>query len=225
VRYLKAILLFFSLVLGLGFFMALPRYMRISRISCSSQFGPCSLHVKEAMAKIEKANLSLFEAKKELKTVLSSDVLVTDFSFQFKLPKTLQVNLLERKPKFALKKRGSQAFALVDSQGVVVSYQNNSALPVLIVSDAPPNVGEVVSGKTLFALEILSDIFSLYQVKSGNLEDESLVIELKGGLRVIFPLEADRKVLLGSLRLILGRLNEESNVSTIDLRYKNPILK
>jgi cell division septal protein FtsQ len=177
------------------------------------------------MAKIEKANLSLFEAKKELKTVLTSDVLVTDFSFQFKLPNTLQVNLLERKPKFALKKRGSGAFALVDSRGIVVSYQDTSALPVLIMSDTPPNVGEMVSDKTLFALEILSDIFSMYQVKSGDLEDESLVIELKGGLRVIFPLEADRKVLLGSLRLILSRLNEESNVSTIDLRYKNPVLK
>jgi hypothetical protein len=77
-------------------------------------------------------------------------------------------------------------------------------------------------------------MFSSYQVREGIIEDESLVIELSQGPRVIFPLEGEKEVLLGSLRLVLSKLNNDaqdskienvSGASIIDLRFKNPVIK
>ncbi len=95
----------------------------------------------------------------------------------------------------------------------------------LITSENFPNVGEKVTEETLFALELLYDMFSFYQVQTGKIDKSSLVIELSRGPKVIFPLEGSHQVLLGSLRLVLSKLNSDSQVSTIDLRFKNPVIK
>ena len=77
-------------------------------------------------------------------------------------------------------------------------------------------------------------MFSTYQVQDGEIIDSNLVVEVTGGRSVIFPLQGDKEVLMGSLNLILSRLNSEDeksriegaeNVEIIDLRFKNPVLK
>jgi hypothetical protein len=57
---------------------------------------------------------------------------------------------------------------------------------------------------------------------------------LKDGNKAIFPLEGDRDVLVGAFRLIYSQLNQDAQTSkiegvktpfTIDLRYKNPVIR
>ncbi len=224
-KYLKILLRLVIVVLVISPFYIAPRIIKIGEIKCQSQFGPCNINVEASVNEVEKRNRSLYEAKRELQNILADDILVSDYSFQFKLPNTLEVNLLERKPKYAVRQKETNSFALIDSDGYVIYFQETTTLPVLIVSEAPPNVGSIVSEKNLFSLELLYNLFSSYQIRTGIVENESLVIELNQGPRVIFPLEGDREVLLGSLRLILSRLNDSGQVSTIDLRFKNPIIK
>ena len=55
-----------------------------------------------------------------------------------------------------------------------------------------------------------------------------MIVKIAGGVKVIFPLEGDIDVLLGSLRLILSQLNNderEIRIGSIDLRFENPVLR
>lgn len=224
-KYLKVPLKFVIVALIISPFFVVSRIIKVDEIRCQSQFGPCNTNIEASLDEVEERGGSLYEVKKRLQNILADNVLVSDYSFQFKLPNTLEIDLLERKPKYAIKQKETSSFALVDSSGYVVYFQEATTLPVLIVSEAPPNVGDLVSEKNFFALELLYDLFSSYQIRTGIIENESLVIELNQVPKVIFPLEGDREVLLGSLRLILSRLNSSRQVSTIDLRFKNPIIK
>jgi cell division septal protein FtsQ len=234
VKFLKAIFGLALLILFIGSFFALPRLLKIKEITCQSQFGPCNVEIQKTIDKVKNGGKSLYDTKKELQTLLVSEILISDFSFQFKLPNILVINVIERKPKYAIRTKNSNSYALVDKEGYVVYFQEQTGLPILIVSEPPPNVGQKVSEKTFFALEILYSMFSSYQIREGIIEDESLVIELNQGPKVIFPLEGERDVLLGSLTLVLSRLNagdEETKIenvsgaSIIDLRFKNPVIK
>lgn len=233
-KYVKVFIVLCISALFVSPFIVVPRVLKVNVITCQSQFGPCNRNLEVRIKRVEDRKASLYETKRELQKILSNDILVSDFSLQFKLPGRLAINLLERKPKYALKIRGTNSYALVGKEGYVIYFQDATNLPVLIVSEPPPNVGEVVSEEKLFALDLLYDMFSLYQVRTGAIENGSLVIELEQGPKVIFPLEGDREALLGSLRLILSKLNSDeqdsrienvSGVSIIDLRFKNPVVK
>jgi hypothetical protein len=63
----------------------------------------------------------------------------------------------------------------------------------------------------------------MYQISKGEIDGNSLVVELPTAVRVIFPLDGtkDKDVLLGSLRLIYSEVTDKE----IDLRFKNALLR
>lgn len=233
-KYVKVFSGFILLAVFVSSFFIIPKKLIIKGIDCQSQFGPCNANILRLINKIENGEKSLSDIKKELHGTLASNILVSDYSLHFQFPNDIEVNLIERKPKYAVKAKGTDSYALVDKEGYVIYFHDLTGLPVLITTEPPPNVGETISDKTFFALEVLYGMFSSYQVREGVIEDESLVIELSQGPRVIFPLEGEKEILLGSLRLVLSKLNNDgqdskienvSGASIIDLRFKNPVIK
>ena len=234
---MKFVKVFFGFILLASFislFFIIPKKLKIKKIVCESQFGPCNTSILGLIDKAGNGEKSLYDVKKELQVILASSILVSDYSFHFQFPNIIEVNLIERKPKYAIKAKDTDSYALVDKEGYVIYFQDLTGLPVLITAEPPPNVGKTVSNKTFFALEILYGMFSSYQVREGKIENESLVIELSQGPKVIFPLEGEKEILLGSLRLVLTKLNNDgqdskienvSGASIIDLRFKNPVIK
>lgn len=215
-------------LIGLGFFVA-PRLIKIKNVSCSDQYGPCSDAVDTKIKKV--LGKSLPEASENISQILKDDVLISSFRTQFMLPDKLAVNLVVRKPAFALKNASQPQSALVGKNKVVVAVVPSTNLPTLNIPTNIPNVGEQVSDRQFFALEILNGMFYLYQTTEGEIQGDSLVTTDPSGVKIIFPLSGDKDVLLGSARLILSRLNERKedsrikNVGIIDLRFKNPVLK
>lgn len=233
-KYVKAFFGFILLAVFVSLFFVVPKKLKIKDIACQSQFGPCNTNILGFINKVENGEKSLSDVKKELHGILSSSILISDYSFHFQFPNKIEVNLIERKPKYAVKAEGTDSYALIDKEGYVIYFHDLTGLPVLLTTEPPPNVGEIISDKTFFALEILYGMFSSYQVREGVIEDESLVIELSQGPRVIFPLEGEKEILLGSLMLVLSKLNNDgqdskienvSGASIIDLRFKNPVIK
>jgi len=234
VKYVKVFFGIILFVLLVSSFFVVPKKIKIKNIVCQSQFGPCNASILGSINKIGNGEKSYYDVKRELQGTLASNILVSDYSFHFRFPNIVEVNLLERKAKYAIKAEGTDSYALVDEEGYVIYFQDLTGLPFLTTIEPPPNVGKKVSDKVAFALEILYGTFSSYQVREGIIENESLVIELSQGPKVIFPLEGEREVLLGSLRLVLSKLNNDSQdfkienvsgASIIDLRFKNPVIK
>lgn len=212
-------------------FITIPKLIKINKIECNSQYGPCSQSLSGDLSKITGENLA--GISKFLKNYFKDNPEVTDYSYQYKIPDKLLVNVLEDKPKYSLKDSGKDSFFLIDSSGVAVGIESSSNLPFVEVDNFMINIGDKVTDDKLFALQIINDMFSQYQIKSGKIVENSLEVNLASGVKVIFPLEGNRLALMGALKLINDRLNsnlgdskiELAGVKTIDLRFKNPILK
>jgi len=159
---------------------------------------------------------NLVSAKAGVSKALKKNYIVSDFSLQFKLPNILSVQVLAKKPVFALYNTATNQSALIGPEGETLSISSGTSLPRLFINQNLPKPGERVSANYL-----------LYQVGEGDLQSGSLTVDLPGPIKVIFPLEGDRDVILGALKLIYAKTQGEGSrkFSQIDLRYKNPVLR
>lgn len=206
------------------FFLAWPFFLKVD-IKCQSQYGECSQEIIKGINNYRWH--SLYSAKAGVSKSLKTNFLVSDYSMQFKLPNIIAVNVLVKKPAFALFDKNANQAVLVDLDGEVLSVEPNTALPVVYVSQNLPKPGENVGEKNLFALKLIRGVFDMYQITSGEVQNGSLVVDLPGPLRVIFPGEGDSQVILGALKLIYARTQGDlaGKFSQIDLRFKNPVLR
>ena len=211
------------LLIILFFFLLNYRILIIKDIFCSNQYGECDNALGSSLKSAE--NKSFRESKRKLTDILKSDGLIEDYSLQFGFPDKIKVQVLVRKPKFAVKSLETNLLSLVEKDGQVIGVEEASNLPTLGLEGYAPNVGEQVSQEILFSLRILYDLFYLYQVRFATLRNDGVTVELPQGTSVIFPTEGDRQVLVGSLNLILARGNELPDISQVDLRFKDPVLR
>ena len=176
---------------------------------------------------------NLVEVKKSTVALLKSKDYVEKYSIRLVLPNSLRVDLLERKASFAI---GSHTlgFLLVDKSGRILQKVDTTSLPYLNLNTSILNSNGKVEESTLFALELLSYVYNLYNLDTGNLFEDRVEFKLPLGPKIIFPIEGDKEVLIGSLRLIIGGLNsyienhrieKAQNQITIDLRFKNPVIQ
>jgi len=228
---IKYTFLFLFIVFLLAFpIFILPRLINIREIVCKSQYGTCP---NETTVLLDSANnKSLYHSKKEITAKFKGSLIVESYQTSFKLPNKIEVFVIIKKPFYAVRTKEGLTF-LVLKDGFVISKVANSNLPTLEI-ESNPEVNNRLSEKDLFALRIVSDIFSLYKIHLSKIEGESLYVEIENGTKVIYPLVGDNKVLVGAFRMLFEQLNSDSenfriekalNQITIDLRYKNPIIK
>jgi hypothetical protein len=100
-------------------------------------------------------------------------------------------------------------------------------LPYAITPEPLKKVGESISTRDLFALNLILGVNEMYQVLYGTITNDALVVDIPPSVRVIFPLEGDSEILLGSLRLVYTKVTTSylGIYSQIDMRYKNPVLR
>ena len=228
-KYLKiGITLLFIIVIVL-FVLLVPRMLVIKNIICINQYGSCQETLNLKLENLK--GKSLEEVKQEVSAIMRQDLFVKEYVLRYEIPDRVVINTISKKAKFVLKSIDKDKLALVDQDGLVLGLRENSTLPKVFISADYATVGEKVSKRELFALNLVSDLYYFYQVKEGDMFEDRLEIYLSDGVKVIFPLEGDRNVMLGGLKVILSRLNQDvkdsriKKVSEIDLRFKNPVLK
>ena len=217
-----SIVLIFLIVIAL---VLTPLFIKV-RVDCKTQYGECPNQILEKISPLTGKNLWL--AKKGIKKYLKSEFLVSDYSIQYKIPNILHVEILIKKAFAALRDNRSGNIVLVDGTGKVLSTSQDSALPTVLLGSNLPEVGTNVDTSTLLALKLVEGIYQMYQVNESLIDNSTLLVELPGQIKVIFPLEGESEILLGALRLIYSKVREDGNLagySQIDLRYKNPVLR
>lgn len=201
------------------FFVSIPYWFKINKVVCQTQYGSCAQEIKAGKYK---------DVKKYLDNLKIDTPSITNYSTQIKLPNTLEVNLIVQKPVYSVNQKNTRNYIFTDRQGNILTIGESSDLPNIIISNKLQNVGEKISSKYLFALQILSGLNLMYQIRSGEINNDSLTVELEGSINVIFPLEGNSDTLLGSIGLIYEKIKngyEGKYYKQIDLRYKNPVLK
>lgn len=218
VPYFLVGLLFLVLILS-------PFFIKV-KVECQSQFGACPSEVVDQLNTLN--NRSLFQVRRLAGSYLKKSFLVSDFSMQFKLPNILLAQLLIKKPEFAVLDKSSGNIGLVDADGKIISLTKNSGLPTVAVASEELKLGGSVSSTEIFDLKLIRGVWEMYQISLGEVQNESLIVELPGPVTVIFPESGDSDVMLGALRLIYGKVESAElagKYSQIDLRFKNPVLR
>jgi len=232
VKKIKIILLIIALVIMFWGLTLVPGNITVKSIKCSSQFGSCNRAILEYIKDFEYKDLK--SVKKGLDLYLAENALILKYTIQFKFPGEVYVDVIERKPEFAIIRKDFGDIWLVDGDGYVMSKASSSVLPTLELEREPLNQGEFLRQEEIFSLSILKDMYSLYNLNYAKMDSESLEFVIGDNLKVFFPLCGERSVLIGSLIAILNQLNtgsEESRIeytgeiSVIDLRFKNPVIR
>lgn len=223
----KAVIIFVVLFLLLLF--SSITQIRIKKIHCRNQYGVCSSQLSGFVKGLE--SRKLVEVQRSLRASLRADFQIDDYLIQYKFPNEIEIDLIEKKAVYALHFLGQENFSFVDDFGVILSFQKETSLPIVTSSSSPKNIGETISDEELFALRLMRDIFLLYQIRQGEIEDGAFYIKLADEKSVVFPLQGDREVLISSINLILSRWRDlgpdfdPSGVSEIDLRFRNPVIR
>ena len=204
---------------------------RVEKIVCESQYGFCNAEISKYLKSFE--GKKYINSKKEIKKYLSDQLIVKERSFQYKFPNTLLINLIERKSICAIKTNENKYY-LVSEDGIVVGISDSTSLPFMITAGQDLNIGNVIDKDHVFSLKVLKYLDFLYGIKKGLLINAGSEYQIDGGPKVIFPNEGNLHTLIGSLRLIIQNVTQKSweyslekdyNQITIDLRYKNPIIR
>ena len=204
--------------------MIIQKLIKITKIECVSQYGNC-----EVLGDRLQVTGNYKNTKKQIEQILKQNIQVNSYLIQYKIPDTLKIEISLKKPKYAI--FYGQKYYLLDKNGLILSEAIETNLPSLVVNNYQNIIGNNISDKELFSLKIIEKVAWLYSVKVGFLENNELLITLKEGVLVHFPLEGDIDILVGSLRLVFSRLNDGSqgirisDIREIDLRYKNIVLR
>lgn len=222
---LVSLTFFFAVALAL---LALAN-IRISKLECVVNRAPCEELLTERLTVVQ--GDPLYEAKSKVAGELSGYPAILSFQSRFLPPDKLRVDVITKKPAFAVQKPGSEYFLLAERNGEVVEITKENTLPVVIVEDASFALGEAVSEPILLSAGLLSYLNFMFQERTGRVEGDSFIVDTAPGIRVIFPIYGDPKLLAGTVKYLFSRLNDEgiatkiANVYEIDLRYQNPVLR
>lgn len=220
----KILVFFFFIIAVVLIAFVSTFFIKVKEVECKSQFGPCSSFIENEVAGLRGIRLERLPFR--LKKVLTSQVLVQKYSWRLINIDKVLITLIERKPIFAIK--GADTFALIDKDGIVISFTKETNLPYIIYQDVPKSSGQKIEDRILFMGRILEDLFSQYQIKEAKAQDHSFAVIFSEKLIILFPEEGDEVKIIGTLKLILSRLKDTSDLARIrliDLRFKNPLVK
>lgn len=215
---------YLSILLIILFVLSTPtvikKLIKINKIECTSQFGQCTEQFSTG---------DYLFVKKQIEQSLKQNIQVNSYLIQYKIPSTIKIELVLKKPNYAISNL-SHNFYLIDRSGVVLGIVKETEMPFL-VADTNYVIGQKISDSNKFALDLLEKVKVINTISSAEIKDKVFEVRVENGILVKFPLEGDVDVLVGSLRLIFSRLNEGTqgirmeDVREIDLRFKSPVLR
>lgn len=223
-KILKFIVVTWILIFMAYVIVSAPKLIKITKINCVSQYGPCYQKVDEVLDSLE--NNNFFQVRSKLEEKLGQNLYVESYKYNLRLPQTIDVEIKERKSQTAVVKQSEiTSFYLMDEGGLIIEKVDSSILPTLLIKqDINFSIGDKLPESVIFAAAVLKQVSSVYNIKVASLNPDGIEVEQIDGKTVIFPLTGELDELFGGLSLILSRLNSELNVSKIDLRFKNPVL-
>lgn len=205
--------------------LVIKKIIIINKIECFSQIEDCP---PDLFQKLQASNgRDYYVVKKYLSDVLNNSFNVSNYLIQYKIPSTVKIDITVKKPKFCIK-YADKLFE-IDKNGLVLGEVVRCDLTV-INSNLSVRVGKEVDSKIKSALLVFEKVDYLYDPNNIRLLDNEFRMDINNKT-VIFPYDSDIDVLVGSIRIVFSRLNDESQaikmdeVHEIDLRFKNVVIR
>jgi hypothetical protein len=181
-----------------------------------------------AFSSLAGENIFFFDIQKAKEEFLAENSQISQVSFNRRLPNSLEVNLVGRKPAFIIT-TDKVSWFLVDEKGVLISRAKPSAILPKIVFPQSYQFKEGKQLKSSFSQKvfILAKTLKLFFVPFDELEVEfpDCFSLQTGETKVIFSSQKSVKFQVASLQLILSRSRIEGKIPIkVDFRFDKPIL-
>lgn len=211
----KFILVLLITAFAFGAFYFFSKRVVIAATSCSGQNRPCSVEIENLLR--SQIGKNYFSARGFLDGELMGNTKVESFSLRFIFPSAINLEIVEKEAVVALAFAPQRIFTF-DEEGNVLGEVAETNLPTA-------NVVESLSDKPIkFAAELFLALNKYYNVTSAQLSKFGLKAIISG-TEITFPLEGNIDVILGSLEVVLQLKPSTGKIYTVDLRYKNPVIK
>ena len=155
-----------SIILIILFIISVPtvikKLIKITKIECDSQFGTCTKNYQ-----LGDYNF----VKKQIEVDLNHDIQVSSYLIQYKIPRTIKVDIIVKEPKYAIKNLSAKYY-LVDKNGIVLEISDESNLPFL-VNSSNYTLGQNISDKDKFALTLLEKVSIINTVSKAEIKRKS----------------------------------------------------
>jgi len=191
-------------------------------------------------------NLIFLKKKEIVGKILSNHQIIKDLKIKRVLPDKLifklekrkgvavlgfELNLEEKEATFSGKPvfETTKDFYMVDEDGVVVKKENDSFLPLILLSEQLNlNIGQQVpQSQIIEAIKFLTTLrLNLLEPKIAKITSPySLTVWLKDGEEIVFSFKKEIQIQVDSLQFILSRSKIEGRrVKKIDLRFDKPVV-
>lgn len=211
-----------------------PIFFRVKEISCltdADQF--CPPYINLLFDKLK--GKPYFRVKNEIYKILEGNRMITSCKFRFVFPSKLFLNISFQNSSFVLKDASSN-FYVVDGDGYVLERKDKVLDNSFVeIGNLQLNVGDRISDKIIMPMMVFYHINYLYRINYAKIFPDRFEIKLLSGPLFILPLEGkDTEYLVGAIRFLNQKLEEDTRIFkldksydniTIDLRYENPVLR
>lgn len=225
--YLLILLFFFVLIL-------LPLFLfKFGKVECFNVVGPsCSPEVSSMIYSfVGKSFFDVYAGVSDL----SSLPLVSNYDVVFfPLKKRIEFRVEEKKILLGVEVPDG-SFFLVGEDGSLIKKTSQPPNTALVkVESFNYRVSDKVPDDLFSSFQMVSYLYNFYNLEKGVIFSDRIEIYIKNGPILILPREKDHEVVLGRARFLLDslladpqrfKLDKSVTYITIDLRYKNPVLK
>jgi hypothetical protein len=196
--------------------------VKVERIECQSQFGPCDEETNGALSAYE--GKTLLVSYTGVRRELNNNLKVSHYTVKFLDPRTIQTRVTQRKPQVAVIAEGENKYHLYSKDGILLETEEETQLPVVRIMD----ISVITKEQMNFVIEMAHALNQTYNVNAIVIQQGGMEFEVTGSPKIIFPVQGDIDVLLGSLTFVLSQLNSQLGdfrMEFIDFRFKNPVIK
>jgi hypothetical protein len=206
------------------------RNYRINSIACVSQFTKCNSDILSSIDKIKKEDV--FTTRKNINRVLKDNPLVKIYSLQLKINGKYIIHIEERIPKYCIK--GAENNYYSDSDGLIIKIDKDGTIKCVEENNVIYHLGNKLNQKDFFILKVFFNIRNIVGLENAYIGNDNLIVEYKGKIKLIFPMEGDPKSLAGKAYYTASQFDKIEEyiigmgnilVSEVDFRFINPIVR
>lgn len=191
---------------------------KVEKISCNTQYGPCSAVQNAAFSPFLGERILTIRDDDIKKTALSLSSVTEAYAVKH-LTGWLEISLELSKPKAAVK--ANNKFFLLDEKGNLLRQQEETQLPKIVIDN---NQVRDRNPHLVPAINLMDLLFLAFKLDSATLTGDRLQFNIDG-VDVMMPTNKNPQILVGSLQHILNSSTiDGKRPETIDLRWKNPVV-
>jgi len=222
------------IIIGVLTLLAVALYspiFKITQINCRLDYQECSdPSVVAEFDKFKGKNIFTLRSDSVTSRLTSGDFTIREAHLKRELPGTLTLDLQSVYPSVALKVETDPTWVVLDSKLRVIGTRSTDPNVPTVVVPGPitltvgkPLTDEVIINTLGLARRLADELFSVKTITLIN--EDTIELSLSGGKVAIFTPKKDELIQLHTLQVVLSDDTIMGGVSTIDVRFAQPVLR